>query len=153
MGRNPPHAFNQQRPTSVRPQMAIPIPQDRPHTALGHQAEFHGMFERNVPARKSGGFISRLKKSFGKGKSKKNIRRPVAPSRAEPHLVEISAPTEVSSSLTQSPVLPAEGDFHQREPPPDIWLSGRQPLNPEIAKPVPRKPPRRSRSKSNSGMS
>ena len=51
------------------------------------------------------------------------------------------------ASLAGSEVDSFRSDHH----PPDIWLSGKQPTHPEIAKPVPRKPPRRSRSKSGSG--
>jgi len=64
---------------------------------------------------------------------------------------------EVKTSLSQSPIHSLQdfenelAGFHGKGPPPDIWLSGKPPANPEIAKPVPQKPPRRSRSKSNSG--
>lgn len=144
------------RPTSTRPlplstQQAHVI--DRPHTAMAVNSEFnqHNHFERNVPTRKSGGLLQRLKKSFGKGKNKK---APRVKSGKEPFSrhIEISHPTEVRSSLSQSPIhsLP-DFELSGKDPPPDIWLSGKQPINPEITKPVPRKPPRRSRSKSNSG--
>ena len=160
------HPSQQQpRPTSTRPTPLAPVQQqhitERPHTALAIQSEFvdHNAFERNVPARKSGGILHRLKKSFGKGKSKKPQRLRGGKESTTRH-IEISHPTDVTTSLSQSPIHSlhdTEHDFgphnfhHGKDPPPDIWLSGKQPLNPEIAKPVPRKPPRRSRSKSNSG--
>ena len=146
------------RPVSVRPPLSQNAPfhlTERPHTAMGNQNEFSEPFERNTPLRKSGGILSRLKKSFGKGKSKRDKFKPK--SGREFTKGDISGPTNGVSSVSHSPTRDSTADsgilqFHSAsDPPPDIWLSGRQPNNPEIAKPVPRKPPRRSRSKSNSG--
>ena len=91
-------------------------------------------FVRAEPARKSGsGFIKMLKKSFGKGKHKRN--RKLSEMTSSPPR-EISSPREIHQ--------PKPDDGH----PPDIWLSQSQT---GIQKPVPRKPPRRTRSKSGSG--
>ena len=64
--------------------------------------------------------------------------------------VSIAAPASTTSSLspqhltTSSPCSHQSGESSEQQHPPDIWLSN----STQIAKPIPRKPPRRVRSKS-----
>ena len=143
-----------QRPVSTRPQNRQMQNLERPSTAIGFEKP---AFDRNEPARKSGGFIKLLKKSFGKGKHKKD-RTKVSNLALFSHLnlikhaapVSIAAPPSTTSSLSPQRLMAhspgssinADSDPH----PPDIWLSNSTQQN--IAKPIPRKPPRRVRSKS-----
>ncbi|CAG5094518.1 Oidioi.mRNA.OKI2018_I69.XSR.g13632.t1.cds [Oikopleura dioica] len=165
------------RPTSTRPLMtshnSASHIRERPHTAMGTSHE--QPFIRNEPKRKSAGLLSRLKQSFGKGKSKKT-RPPQSqalrnPNQAGPdvlhHPMSYQQPVHLHqpSSMNAVPKFSSQVATHNlhhhhashlsqhEEPIPDFWLSGKQPPNHsrELAKPVPLKPPRRSRSRSKSG--
>ena len=61
-----------QRPVSTRPQNRQVQALERPSTAIGFEKPSSSSFDRNEPNRKSGGLIKLLKKSFGKGKHKKD---------------------------------------------------------------------------------
>ena len=61
-----------QRPVSTRPQNRQVQALERPSTAIGFEKPSNSAFDRNEPNRKSGGLIKLLKKSFGKGKHKKD---------------------------------------------------------------------------------